>query len=510
MASYAGYHFTAVPLAAAMPDTTPACTRNLEACFAALEPVGDFLAAHVNRSVKPDRYTHKNYGQGRAKIHFQGLQRARDGQHAFLSGGDSREKASHLFTLRLGSRAGGAGWCSNLLGAARTPAEDGVVSVLALSDEHWHGGGMQCLGDLLVVPLEADTAPSRTMFLDVSDPVRPTHLPALDIRGVSLKAGAAAVTRLPNGHHLCAVYRDEGTVPSGFIDFYLSATADLAAGFKPAPLTWWYRDAQGKRREDVKYQSIALLLDAAGPDDPAAQLYLVGTENTARGAPVEEGTNAVDLYRVDIGSALTDGMPELAAVTLTHAGSRTLQAVFGWGNLAAVGGVHVDSCGRLNVYAGAHWRQQEQIRFTEYRCRIPDDAPAIDAVEHGWIELYEHPNFKGRRLTILGTQDGELTDYRKLAVQGGRLDNQVSSVRFQLPPGIVYRLFDGAGFKGESADLAGTGGVVSWPDLRDNLPRLADRVSSSRFVPATRSRRKTSTPRATRKRGQTRSARSRS
>src|SRR5512141_656538 len=127
---YPGYSFQPLTTASALPDTTPRGLLDVEASFRGLQASGDLLAVQVNGTIKGQRYTYKNYGDGRANIHFQGMQRARDGVHAFLTGGDCIEPAGHLFVLKLGSRAGGCGWGSNIVCGRGDPPRDVIARVL--------------------------------------------------------------------------------------------------------------------------------------------------------------------------------------------------------------------------------------------------------------------------------------------------------------------------------------------------------------------------------------------
>ncbi|HEX9107817.1 MAG TPA: hypothetical protein VF832_11325, partial [Longimicrobiales bacterium] len=140
--SYPGYSFQPpLTTASALPDTTPRSLTDVEAAFRRLQTSGDLLAVQVNGLIKGQRYTFKNYGDGRANIHFQGIQRHRDGVHAFVTGGDCIDPAAHVFVLRMGSRAGTCGWASNLLNGRGNPPADVVARVLALDSQHWHAGG---------------------------------------------------------------------------------------------------------------------------------------------------------------------------------------------------------------------------------------------------------------------------------------------------------------------------------------------------------------------------------
>ena len=151
-------------------------------------------------------------------------------------------------------------------------------------------------------------------------------------------------------------------------------------------------------------------------------------------------------------------------------------------HLVGIGGAHVSADGSLAYYAGYHWRVEDTIRLSEFRGRAP--AAGITRMDDAWIELFEHHQFLGRRLTLLGLQDTSIPNYKNISVQGAGFNDAVSSIRYQLPPGATYRLYQDRDYPeaGPFIDLAGDGAVHEIPELRDAPWSFADRVSSSRYV----------------------------
>ena len=65
---------------------------------------------------------------------------------------------------------------------------------------------------------------------------------------------------------------------------------------------------------------------------------------------------------------------------------------------------------------------------------------------NGRIDLFEHTHYRGRRLSIYGTLDARINNYRNIWVPGKKgFHKRVSSVRFQLPKDSTYRLFTETG-----------------------------------------------------------------
>ncbi len=105
----------------------------------------------------------------------------------------------------------------------------------------------------------------------------------------------------------------------------------------------------------------------------------------------------------------------------------------------------------------------------------------ITRIQEAWIELYDDRNFKDRRLTILGgSSSTSIKNYKKIRVEGkGGFGDKVSSVRWQIPRGYTYRLYEHDSYRGKTINLVGTGTIKEIPNLRSK--GFNDKVSSSRY-----------------------------
>lgn len=119
----------------------------------------------------------------------------------------------------------------------------------------------------------------------------------------------------------------------------------------------------------------------------------------------------------------------------------------------------------------------------------------IQDMQEGWIELFEHPRYKGRRLRMCGASAPEIDgrscdltsfehdDYARVSVEGNvGFAEKVSAVRFQLPSGSTYRLYDNTDFRknNKTIDLIGNGEIQ---EIRDfNEMQFDNKVLSSKFV----------------------------
>ena len=480
--------FTELNLPATAPeavlDTTVALLEDVPGMFARLRTDGDLLSATDSGVFTGDRafrYTDLNQQGLNAGInHLQGFVRLGQGRFLALSGGDSTEAVSHLFIFRLDSRPAQGPWGSNLIQTGRPADIDGLVRVVALEHGLWHAGGLGLLGDVLAIPLEG-TGQSKVIFLHMADPLNPTRIPVTIERPAFAKAGAAGLTRIPDGRFLCLVWREEGnSIPFGRIDFYISTDTELRNGFQFRGTATFPGFTSGETR-DPQYQSINLFWPATTQSADAFRLFLIGTENTSASAPIGKGNNVADLFELVIPKAtLDDGN---AAPSLFAVGSPIrFFAPREYCNFDSAGGVYLSNGPadpRFYLYAAYHWRVNRTWRFAEFSAP-PSPTVQVTRLEDGWIELHEHEEFRGRRLTIHGDCDSLLEDYSKITVQDGDFDRTVSSVKWQLPQGAVYRLFQKKKFGGRTLDLEGTGAVESIPDLAGR--QFGDMVASSCYV----------------------------
>ncbi|MBF9018652.1 MULTISPECIES: hypothetical protein [unclassified Oceanispirochaeta] len=115
------------------------------------------------------------------------------------------------------------------------------------------------------------------------------------------------------------------------------------------------------------------------------------------------------------------------------------------------------------------------ITSSSHYCRI-----VIDDISESWIDLFEHDTFEGRRLSITAGSGGILGNYDNISVEGSSgFNDKVSSVRYQLPEGVVYKLYQHSNYEGSYITLTGNGEVEEISNLRDLS--FSDKTSSSKF-----------------------------
>ena len=465
------------------------------------------MAANDRGLIKRVRYTSRNVGGNLTRTHFQGIQRLRDGQHFVISGGDFFDSTAQLFTVQVKSFCKGLDFSkstltthtkgkirrgpygSNLLNSGFPPNEDHITFITQInqlnpitSDEggkgYWHGGGIAISGDILAVPLE-DTEEESSMirFFSLKNPNKPVILPGTDIiRNKDIgKAGAVALCRLQNGHFLCAVWVDGKGKKNQRIDFYLSHDTQIENGFQTGKESWHYRDLIGQSRSKTTYQNIQFVVQENN------KLFLIGTENTSDGAPIVGGQNCAELMEVDFSNNIaTADNPVVSIPTLTLVNRKEFARSRNYYNMDAGAGIYISSNKDLLLYAVYHWRLDGEIHFAEFAPRLLKNDPVITDINQSKIEIYEHDNYRGRVIRLYGEQCSRLNNYKNIFVQEGQFDDKASSVKFQLPIGHTYNLYEHREFGGIKFPLVGTGRVEEIANLKDHND-FGDEVSSSKF-----------------------------
>lgn len=348
----------AYPPSPALPDSDgavellPQEAEDLERQFELLPETGDHLACWPNDQVRWPRYVRTGDNAGGADNHFQGAQRLRDGPHFVVSGSDPAEPMSHLFVVRMASRASTSRWGTNLNGKA-PPAEDCIARTVGLDGRLWHAGGMAVLGDVLAVPVESSKLKcSEIRFLDVRHPESPAALSGWTIDRPEAKAGAVAVTRLPDGRMLVAAWSTSEPSPrdTKHLDCYVSTDAD------PLQPRFALRErlvAEVAHLPD--FQTVCFVWHVP-PDRASAgrQLYLIGFENTGAANPDFPGANRALLYRVEL-SSLLGGPANRAATTLPVVDEEVFRCRERFCNMDAGTGVFIGADGKLTVYSTFHF-----------------------------------------------------------------------------------------------------------------------------------------------------------
>jgi hypothetical protein len=420
----------------------------------------------------PATFADKRYSVWHKKAglnnHFQGIQRL--GNHLLVTGSfPYKTSRSDLLVCRLGSRAPDPGpWGSNLM-RSRNPANiDRLVAYHAIDGQYWHPGGFSLVGNVAVVPLENTAGDSRIVFLDMADPERPVLLPAHEVVRPRFKAGACAVTPLPDGRLILAVWSDSDVAPPGItaayhLDLYLGGAGmtgwSMVAQFFPPPQHRFHR----------KFQSMDFLWEA-GPGG-SESLYLVGFENTREPQPnpLDPGENRADLFRVALEQLPLSPQSQprqLRDTFMAFVDSRRFETSGNWCNMDAGACAYVDGSQQLVVYAVYHFlapiRPASVTAPLVLKClefRATRFAAQITRIEDGWVDLYEEAGLTGRRLALLGPWDSAIEDARRVMADD-RPFTATASVRYQLPNDRAFVLYPQPGYGGAPPlVLTGTGGV---------------------------------------------------
>lgn len=342
-----------------------------------------------------------------------------------------------------------------VLGPTPPPAEDRVVTTISFDGGEWddyaHPGGMQAIGDVLVLaqeaPYGAGVPENLFMFLDVSDPASPTLLSSWSPPdpGDDFSAGLVGIApiRNPLGPGVNYVLVAAGkkneqlrfflslpTAADGstdlrsdqlawietarFSEAEIEACLNIGAPVPPPPL---YVPIDWHTGSGDAHQMLNLLREG----DLDGPLYMLGARNDT---PFPSGEDRMDLYRIHL---TPQGYPQSCFIELVQTRHFTSYPFMGGGdsaNFAAASGTYVSPSGELIVYSAEYENDgpyelgggDRTVRFGEYRHRDmvrPGSptlrptvavAPAWDvdegsalalsaggqqALTQAWIQLYE-------------------------------------------------------------------------------------------------------------------------
>jgi hypothetical protein len=451
-----------------VPDAVDAVNR--------LRDHGDIMGFHMNGA--PDVTMSK---------HWQGVQRLMGGGGRFLAVSRSlpdEDTDVGFVIVEMGSRNDeGVRFRSNKLDPDRffeftpPPLEDGVAAIVPHEPGFTHAGGMQALGNVLAVPFE-DGGTSKVVFYDVGDPRHPVRL-ANDVDhvvdGGSSEAGTATLGKLADGRFLLIIGRADANI----LDFYVSTGTDLRTTGYERFTTWDEDDVVselcgpfgcmcgllGTDCEFGNYQNVNLVQQCDGT------LYLAGTHaSSVLGA----GADFVDLYRLENGTG--------NAVLITKVAKRHLFCSYrGFTHCEgdAAGGLYVDPAGQLLVYLTEHDNDGPiegfvppppllecagpacSVKLQEFR---PIPHGTCTRIQDAWVELYDDAGFGDRSLMIdfVDRNRENYSNYDHVE----DFEDRTSSVRWCLPPGATYRLWqDKEPCSGTHLDLAGSGALDEISDV---------------------------------------------
>jgi hypothetical protein len=455
--------------------------------------------------------------------HYQGFQRLMrvegtglDGRYLVVSsshhsGGD---KGPRFAVVHMPSRGDGGGTDERLRSNKLDPAvaysadappplEDAIVKTVDIPGseyrpyfEHWHPGGMQAIGQYLLVPVENNESGmacptyrvvdcAAIFAYDMANPLQPHLVWSFDLN--STGAATVGIAKLMDDTYLMVVgLRDTAT-----LDFYLSSRTDLSSDPLWAYIGQWEgsmlpASAFGGWQGGNGYQALGLVTNVKG------QLYLVGSGK-------DSGVDYVDAFRLDIHP---DESPVAIAVTkvasrILHCSSvpfSNIVSVYGGlnCNLDAAAGAYLDANHDFIFYATEHGSHGPTLgptattRMKEFRHVPALGSFVCDSMEDAWVELYEHRDFDGRSLMLdhIDNDERNLLDFTQL----DEFNDLASSAKWCIPTGARFQIYEHVDHGGGYYDLIGNGSVSGLADFSvvhffSSGAELNDHVSSGRWDP---------------------------
>lgn len=449
------------------------------------------VGAGFPKDFRDKRYStfHKKAG---LHNHFQGI--GRSGNILYVTGSHPHGKArSDLFAFQLGSRAADPGpWGSNLMRSRDPSGNDRLLCYHAIDDAFWHAGSFALHDSTLIVPLEGVGGGSVITFVDVTDPAKPRRMTGQDIVRPDNKAGVAAVTPLPTGHVLLAIWTDSdppgGTTAPYHFDMYISDAPDslgsftLAGRYEPPEDHGFHRQFQSL---DFVWQRNA----------DREQLFVIGFENISpvQPHPTDPGENRAYLFELNLPDAWLADPPVTMPFQIlppefaTFLSARVFDTAGDWFNMDAGACAYVDSNQHLIVYALHHFlsplrgnKVSDRLGFKLVEFRATDFTDIVDRIEDAWVELYDTEACCGRRLALLGPWDSSIENTKQCFVDDEPFELPVS-VRFQIPEDRAFVLYPKQRFEGQGAIVLRGDGRVREVELSASAPLQT--ICSCRFQP---------------------------
>ncbi len=252
--------------------------------------------------------------------HIQGVQRLRKSPYLAFSfnskaGGKPSDinwcepyegGGAHLMIVKMNSKtsAGTGQWDTNRGGGSRwnTPREDHIVTNVLMDGENYHPGGLQVIGDYLVVGMDhGHNQGSEIKFFDVSAPSNPVHRNTFSIPDGGHRAESLGIVRLADRRYLMAISSENARQ----LDFYLSdGTVLQSTGF--THVGTWQHKVEGVTDDSVpldkandsdwiNYSSYNLVRESG-----TNKVYLIGLgRNRAKycGTPLD-GSDYIHLFEL--------------------------------------------------------------------------------------------------------------------------------------------------------------------------------------------------------------------
>lgn len=521
--------------------TTSECNRFVPNPLKQLDElsfVGDYMGFYLRTTAHPNPdFKDVTYGPGSmAGNHMQSigrLMRQKNSQYVVITRSvNSYYLGDHLAVVQFGSRTdrNGFRFRSNRMDPAKDPddtpppATDVVVKSTLLKpcicpssgkscnfdwmyhdstpdkciacedpDTFWegwnHAGGMQIIGDYGVVALEqgAKVDNGRVILVDFRNPLEPKNIYELDLGPNGKDPWGAGIVKLSDGTYLLAVFVNDG---GNKIWFYKSRNTSLcnpnASNVCQGPD--FQSDPIIKYSWEAGPQNISLLADENG------QLYVWAGDKS-------------EYDRLMLWELVINEMTDAWGRVLYQAGlyklrDKHIYCTFRGDpkqcDLDSASGIYIDPDGRLLVYATEHDnggpRYEDagtettdgSVRMMEFRSAV-DPGPSVTSIETAWVELYADPyynegneNSATLMIDYADREEENLCDFSKIGLTGWNFNNNISSMRYDIPVGWEFECFAESGCAG--SPIVSTGHFAgSFNDLR-TMSGVNDNISSCQFV----------------------------
>lgn len=290
--------------------------------------------------------------------HFQGIARLPEylglGNYVLVTGSNSHNDtdikfgpAGHLFVIHLSSQNGQGPF------RAVQSREDRIIGMLNLTNDapgYNHPGGIQTCGKYLVVPMEGPGVNGKIIFYGMDNQNNMLQLEKLSIEIPvdTQSCGAAALTRLADGHYLAAhwsvstlfLYYSAGVNLEQERYFIKIATIGPTDIVSPSGSYGYFQPGQSP-------QNINFVNDENG------HLYLLTTDNTGQYTPVIKGTDFATLFKLDIPQNIYPDDPT-GDCKLTYLMNRAFVCNRD-ADFKAAAGFYIPNQKALALYGSYHW-----------------------------------------------------------------------------------------------------------------------------------------------------------
>ena len=211
---------------------------------------------------------------------------------------------------------------------------------------------------------------------------------------------------------------------------------------------------------------------------------MIGTYKDDNGWPNYSGEDKVDLFRLTI---VPGGVISVAKVASHTFSCSTPQSGSGLHcNLDAAVAIYIDQNHSLVIYATEHGNNGESssTRMKEFRTLPRTNFVCCERETNAWIEFYEHANYEGR--SVLINFDRRNSNCLKQFSLMDDFNDKVSSLRWCLPKGHGFMVFEDKDFGGGKYDFKGNGMIQSIPKLdsvnyTNARKSLNDSISSGKW-----------------------------